>query len=80
MRRHVLTRRSGLTAAAATGLIALTTLAGTSAAAAPAAPTSVQHTVTTTIADVRLPAAPGSDHPVKVVMRYGSCSPDMVDL
>lgn len=80
MRRHGFTRRSALTAAAVTGLLALTTMAGTAAVASPRSAPHVERSATTSIADVRLPAAPGvSDHVMKV-MRYGSCDPSMVDL
>jgi hypothetical protein len=80
MRRHGLTRRSALTAVAATGLIVLTTMVGTSAVAAPRSTAHVERSVTTTIADVRLPAAPAASDHVMKVMRYGSCDANMVDL
>lgn len=80
MRRHGFTRRTALTAAAVTGLLALTTMAGTTATAADRSPAQVERSATTSIADVRLPAAPGASDHVMKVMRYGSCDPSMVDL
>jgi len=75
-RSRRLTRRSALTAAAGSALVALTALAGSSAVAAPRAPAAVSPVVTTSVADLRLPSASTPHH---VVTRAGSCDASMMD-
>jgi hypothetical protein len=77
-RRRRLTRRSALTAVAASAIVALTGLAGSSAVAAtrPAAPSAP--VTTPAVLDLRLPSA-SMPHAVPP-SRAGSCSVAMMDL
>ncbi|MFD1056188.1 hypothetical protein [Terrabacter terrigena] len=76
--RSRLTRRSALTAVAASALVALAAPVGSSAAAAPTAPAPAAPVVQSSVADLRLPTVtPG--HPAATPMR-GGCDAMMSDL
>ncbi|MGO4597054.1 hypothetical protein [Terrabacter sp. 2RAF25] len=67
--RSRLTRRSALTAVAASALVALAAPVGSSAAAAPSTSTSSATVVTTHVTDLRLPTA--TKHKAATPMRGG---------
>ena len=75
-RRTRLSRRSALTAVAASVLMGLTALAGSSAVAVPRTSAPATTVVTPSLADLRLPSA--ADHTTRV-MRAGSCDVAMMD-
>lgn len=68
--RSRLTRRSALTAVAASALVALAAPVGSSAAAAPKASTPSTTVVTTSVTDLRLPTAT-TGHKAAMPMRGG---------
>jgi len=76
--RSRLTRRSALTAVAASALVALAAPVGSSAVAAPRPSTPARSAVTTSVADLRLPSAT-TGHQADTMMR-GGCSAMMSDL
>jgi hypothetical protein len=77
MRRTGLSRRSALTAVAASVLVGLTALAGSSAVASPRTSAPAATVVTPSLADLRLPSV--ADHKA-VVARVGWCDAMMNDL
>ena len=76
--RSRLTRRSALTAVAASALVALAAPVGSSAVAAPKASPPAAPVVTTSLADLRLPSATTGHHADKVMR--GGCDAMMSDL